>query len=186
MTSRIFVATLFTILLFPWGALSADDETTSVKVKDLELKVPATWKKEAPASRLRLAQFRIAPVEGEDQPSELAIFSFGASDVSQNIKRWIGQFQADGRKVKVTTGEAVSGKYVFVELSGTYNKSVGPPVAGKTEAVPNSRVLAVILVTKENSVYYLKMVGKNRSVAAQATALRTSFGADASKEQEAK
>ena len=122
--------------------------------------------------------------KGDEEPAELAIFSFGASDLSANVRRWISQFQADGREVKVTTGESTQGKYVFVNIKGTYNKSVGPPIQGKSVAVPGSRVLAVILVVPEKGVYYLKMVGLDKTVAAQGDALRASFGASKDKEKE--
>ncbi|MDP6443936.1 MAG: hypothetical protein QGG36_32490 [Pirellulaceae bacterium] len=163
---------------------NADDaKTTDVKIKDITLSVPSGWKKEEPKTRLRLAQFSVPAAEGDKESAELAIFSFGASDPSANIRRWLSQFQAKDRKASVATGVSAVGKYVFVDISGTYNKPVGPPVAGKTEPTPNSRVLAVILVAEKKGVYYLKMAGPDKTVAAQADALRKSFGGDAEKEK---
>jgi hypothetical protein len=165
-------------------AKDADDKVTEVKLQDVVFSVPTTWKQEEVTSNLRLAQFRIPAAEGDKEDAELAVFSFGASDVGENIRRWIGQFQPEGRAAKVFTGEAQQGKYVFVDVSGTYNKPVGPPVLRKTEAVPGSRVLAVLLVTPEKGVFYLKMAGLDKTVAAQAAALRASFGAAADKEKD--
>ena len=86
--------------------------------------------------------------------------------------------------VAISSGDSKRGKYIFVELSGTYLKSVGPPIAGKKEKVPDSRVLAVILVVEQKGVYYLKMVGSDKTVAAQAKSLRAAFGAKAEDEKE--
>ena len=160
--------------------------TTEVKIKDLLLTVPNHWTQEKPKSTLRLSQFRIPAVGKEKSDAELAIYSFGASDLRANVRRWISQYQAEGRKVKVTKGDGREGKYVFVELSGTYNKSVGPPIAGKTEAVPNSRTFAVILMIPQKGVYYLKLVGLDKTVAAQAKRFRDTFGAVGEKEKEIK
>lgn len=170
------------------SALADDNETQTVEVqvRDITLNVPTTWKEEEPLSRLRLTQFRIPAAEGDDEDAELAIFSFGGSDIANNIRRWISQFQADNRTVKIGTGDAEQGKYVFVNISGTFNKTVGSPLDGKTEPVPGSRVLAVILAVPEKGVYYLKMTGLDKTVAAQTDTLRTSFGADLSKENDIK
>ena len=172
------------------GAAGEEDaqqgDTTEVKMRDLVLTVPGRWTQEKPASRLRLGQFRIPAVGDEKTDAELAVFSFGSSDLSANIRRWMSQYEAEGRKTKITQGDAKAGKYVFVELSGTYQKPVGPPIAGKTEAVPGSRTLAVILLIPEKGVYYLKLIGLDKTVVAQAKPFRDSFGADATKEKEIK
>lgn len=183
---------LLAIILSAIGTVTfaAEEEpnqgTTEVKIRDLVLTIPASWKKEDARSRLRLGQFRIPAIGGEKTDAELAIFSFGASDLSANIKRWISQYEAEGRKTKIMQGESKQGAYVIVELSGTYKKSVGPPIAGKTESVPGSRSLAVILLIPEKGVYYLKLVGLDKTVAAQAKAFRAAFGADGTKEKEIK
>ena len=190
MTQRIlprYVACgLVAVILVSGLAVADDTKTKEVKIKDILLKVPASWKQEKPKSRLRLAQFQIPAAKGGGENGELAIFSFGASDFSANVRRWISQFDAKGRKTKITTGEAKLGKYVFVEISGTYKKSIGPPIERKTKPVPGSRVMAVILVVPDKGVYYFKMVGQDTTVAVQGTALRVAFGGDASKEKEIK
>lgn len=183
---RWAVCVLFLVPLAASAATGAENETKTVKLGKLELTVPNSWKQEEPASNLRLGQFRIPAVEGEKEDAELAVFSFGPSDLADNVRRWIGQFQAEGRTVKVTKGEAGDSKYLFVEISGTYNKPVGPPIQGKTEPSPNSRVFAIALQTADKQVYFLKMAGKDKTVAAQGDAFRTSFGADAKKEEEVK
>ena len=174
------------VLQFNTTAIADDAvKTKQVEVKDIKLAVPTSWKQEKPSSSLRLTQFRIPAADGDKEDAELSVFSFGASSVVDNVKRWTGQFDPNGREAKVTSGEAEIGKYVFVEVSGIYNKPVGPPVFGKTEAVPDSRMYAVLLTT-DKGVYYLKLTGPDKTVSGEATTLRASFGGDAAKEKEYK
>ena len=159
---------------------------TDVAIRDLKLSVPAAWTQEEPANRLRLAQFAIAAVEGEMEQAELVISGpFGGSD-TQNIDRWLGQFDAGERKLVMTQGTSPQGEYVVVDLSGTYQKPVGPPVAGRTEPAPGDRMLGVILKTKGNGNYFLKLTGPSKSVAGAAESLRYAFGGDPDAETEYK
>lgn len=162
----------------------AADETKKVTVRDLTLQVPSNWVQEEPKSKLRLTQFRIPGKEGKN--AELMVFSFGASDLEANIKRWISQYEPEGRTATIFSGDSNQGKYFLVDITGTYKKSVGPPIAGKTEPVKDSGTLAVVLVIKDKGVYYLKLNGPKETVAAQRTPLRTAMGADISKEKEYK
>lgn len=163
-------------------------ETKEVKIEDITLNAPATWKQEPPANRLRLAQFKIPAVEGDKEPAELVVSSFpgGGGGIDANLERWVKQFQGEGRKVKITFGACPQGEYYFSEISGTYNRSIGPPIAGRTEAVPGSRSLGVILVVAKGDAkeaYFLKLTGPDKTVAAAAEGFRASFGADAAKEK---
>lgn len=160
------------------------DETTDIQLKDLKLSVPNSWTKEKPSSSMRLTQFSIPAVEGESEAAEMAVFSFGGGgDVDANIKRWIDQFQAKGREAKVTQGKSEQGQYYFVEVSGTYNKPDGPPVLRKTKPTPGQRMLSVMLISKQDTVYFLKMTGPTKTVAKAAGPFRKSFGASADKEE---
>ena len=118
------------------------------KSKGSKLYVPKSWKKTEPKNSLRLAQFEIPAAKGDKEPVELAIFSFAggaAGGVQPNIKRWMNQFHAKGRKVKVTTGEGKQGVYVLADIQGTYNMPIGPPIQGKTQPLPDARMLALII-----------------------------------------
>jgi gluconolactonase len=114
----------------------------------------------------------------------LVVFSFGneAGGVDANVTRWIGQFEEKGREAKVTSGETATGKYVVADISGTYNMPVGPPIQRQSKAVPGSRVINVMF-SSGDEFYFLKLAGPDKTVAAQADALRTSFGGDKSKEK---
>lgn len=188
--SSLFRSVLVGTLVFPLMAVAFADEksdakTTDVKIQDITLKVPGDWKEEAPSNKLRLAQFQIAPVEGDKEGAELVVSSFGGDGggVDPNLKRWIGEFDANGRKVKVTKGQSTQGAYYLCDLTGTYNKRLGP-FAGKATPIPGSRALEVILLVPDANIYFLKLTGPEKTVTAAAEKLRTSFGGNSEKETE--
>ncbi len=160
-------------------------KTVEVKVKDLKLAVPADWTQEEPSSSMRLSQFKIPPVEGDEEAAELVISSFkgGGGGVDPNLKRWIGEFAAEGRKVKLLKGDSKQGEYYLSDLTGTFNKRVGPFAAGKTTPVPGSRALGVILVVPDKDVYFLKLVGPEKTIKDAEKAFKSSFGVDPEKEE---
>lgn len=163
--------------------------TQTVKIDDLTLTVPKTWKQMPPANRLRKGQFRLPPAKGEKEAVDLVIFEFGGGggNVGANIQRWIGQFQSKGREAKVLKGTSKLGRYIAVEISGTYNMPIGPPIQRKTKALPNARMFAVILLVEaKKKVYYLKVAGGAKTVEAHMDAVRASFGADTKKEEKLK
>ncbi len=183
-TSTFAIALLVSVPM----TVVADDapvKTTDVTLRALTLKVPAAWKKAAKQSSMRLATFEIPAAKDDGGAAELAIYSFpgGGGSVEANISRWIGQFESKERESKVTVGKAGDHEYHLVEISGTYNQPVGPPIRRQTKAVADSRMLGVILGL-DSGVYYLKMTGPDETVKAQADALRKSFGGDAATEKE--
>ncbi|MBC8116158.1 MAG: hypothetical protein H7062_17365 [Candidatus Saccharimonas sp.] len=155
------------------------------KIKEITLKIPASWTQELPANKLRLAQFKTPTAIGDKHPTELVISSSPASggDVDLNLKRWVGQFSAGGRQVNVTTGECSQGKYHLCDVTGTYELS---SAGGKKELRHGHRSLSVLLAAEKKGIYYLRLIGPEKSVSAVAEAFRASFGADASQEQEYK
>lgn len=157
-----------------------------VKIDDITLKVPASWKQQPPANKLRLAQFLIPPAEGDEYPTELVISSFpgGGGGVDANLKRWTDQFAGEERKIKITSGKSPQGEYVLHDVTGTYMFSAGGPFAGgKKEARAKHRSLSVVLTVKDKAVYFLRLTGPEKAVNAAAEAFRTSFGADAKSEK---
>ncbi len=182
-TAIVLLATL--AFLHTTNLMADEAKTRNVKIGEMELKVPTAWKQEEPSSRLRLAQFRLAAEEGEEV-AELAVFSFGASGIDDNIRRWIGQFSEKERTVKLTTGDSKLGKYFWCEIHGTYNKPDGPPFAMKTVLVANSRVINVALIGVDKQLYFFKLTGLDKTAAAHADALRMSFGGDAKNEKDYK
>lgn len=171
----------------------ADDkekaETRVEKVDELKLTIPKAWKKVKPSSRLRTGQFSIPPAKGEKDSVDYVIYHFagGGGGVGANVQRWIGQFEAKGRKAKVTKGKSSQGPYVLVDITGTYKKPIGPPIRRMTKSLPNARMLAVIIGVKDKrKVYYVKIAGEAKTVNANEKAIRASFGADAKSEEAVK
>ena len=122
---------------------------------------------------------------GDKEAAELAVFNFGAGGgIEANIRRWVGQFQPKGRTAKITTGTAPQGKYVFVDLSGTYKKPDGPPIRQKTIDTPGTRALSVILAIENKGLYFLKLIGPQKTVGGQADIFRAAFGGNAKDEKE--
>ena len=163
------------------------DDVKEVAVKDIKLNVPANWKQEDPSNNLRLSQFKIPPVEGDKPATELVISSFGGDGggVDQNFKRWVDQFTAEGRKVKLSTGECPQGKYYVNDVTGTYLQSTGGPFAGgKKTPMPGYRSISVVLAVPDTGVYFLRLTGPEKTVTAASQAFRKSFGGDAAKEAE--
>ena len=162
---------------------AAEAKTVEVQADDLTLTVPDTWKQTPPASRLRLAQFAVPKPDGVTDETEVTVFGgFGGSD-QDNLSRWVNQFAADGREAKVVQGTSREGKYKLLDAGGTYNAPVGPPMMGRTEPQPDSRMLAAIIAVPGGGNYFLKMAGPKKTIDAQAAAFRASFGADPKTEE---
>lgn len=165
--------------------LRAEEPLKTTKAGEITLKVPPSWKVQQPSSNLRVAQFEIPAVEGDPEPAELAIFTFGgaAGGVQANVTRWIEQFSADGRKAESKTGKCPQGEYVIVDVTGTYKKPIGPPIQMKTQPLPNARMLAAILAIEGKGNYFLKLTGPGKTVTAAAEAFRASFGGNSADEK---
>ena len=161
-------------------------ETVEVKLKDLTLKLPKSWAQSDVVNSMRLATYDIPAVEGDEGKGELAVSTFGGDGggVGPNIERWVGQFEADGREVTVKQGKVGETVYHVADISGTYLKPVGPPILRKSEPTKGQRMLGVIVQLKGKGVYFLKLTGPDKTVKAQAEALRASFGAKSEGEED--
>jgi hypothetical protein len=180
--SRILVALVAVALL---SSVSFADEKKSgkdgkkpklseVKIKDLTLKVPATWKQQPPANRLRLAQFEIPLADGDKEKPLLVVSSFSGGGLAQNIPRWKSEFRGE-IKMTLGQGESPQGKYVIAALTGTHT---GPGFRPRKKPLENGSVVTLIVMPKGKPYFYLKVTGPGKSVAAAAKALRTAIGAD--------
>src|SRR5579871_219033 len=86
------------------GAEKTEGKTKTVTAGDLKLTIPETWKQPPTTSSMRLAQFEVPAAAGDSEDGEIVIFNFGAAGgggVDANVKRWVGQFQEEGRKQKI-------------------------------------------------------------------------------------
>jgi hypothetical protein len=154
------------------------EETVDVRIGELDLKLPKSWKQSDATLPLRLATFEVPAGEGDKDKGEFVISSFpgGGGGVDANISRWVGQFSAEGREAVVRQGKAGANEYFIANISGTYLKPDGPPILRKTKETPGQRMVAVILNTEDKGVFFLKLTGPDATIAAQLDAVRTSFG----------
>jgi len=130
-------------------------------------KSPAGWKLDAERP-MRVATYKIAPVAGDADEAELAIFFFGAGQggsVEDNLARWAGQFE--GAKPPAKKQQKVAGLVVTrIEIEGSYTASMGPmgPVQQKT-AKPGYKLLGAIVEGGEGPVFF-KLTGSKKTVEA--------------------
>ena len=50
-----------------------------MKLQDIQLEVPATWKQQQPTSRLRAGQFQLPAVGKDKDSAELVVYFFGGA-----------------------------------------------------------------------------------------------------------
>jgi hypothetical protein len=118
--------------------------------------VPAHWQAQPPASKFRLAQFRV-PAAAAGTEGEVVVFHFGAGQggsAAANIARWGAQFtSSDGQPVlpKVDTFRVGGLPATLVELSGTYARTLaGVPAAAR----PGQTLLAAVVEAPEGNVIF--------------------------------
>lgn len=181
---------LMVCLVINLPEVQADDKKPAIKTKeikagDLKIAVPEGWKKRQPKSEMRVAEFEVPPTEGDKQAGEFVVFYFQGQGggLEDNITRWVGQIEPKGREVKLRTGKCELGEYTIVDIRGSYNKPVGPPVLRKSEKFDGWRVINVYLKC-ENGPYFFKIDGPEKTVEAELDGLRATFGGDAETEVE--
>ena len=184
--NKLMVLALVIFLTVP--GLQGAEKTKKVAAKDITLNVPTSWKQSPASNNLRTAQFAIPKVEGDKDDAELVVYFFGGAGggVNANLERWSGQFQPGGKKQKIYKGESKQGEYYLLDITGVYNKPIGPPINRQTNPTPGYQMLAVVLMVKDKGNYFLKLTGPQKTVASAAQALRIAIDADATKEAELK
>ncbi|VTS05419.1 hypothetical protein [Tuwongella immobilis] len=166
---RTWIASLALIAGLTVGSLRADDKGTEVELDGMKSMAPAAWKEEAPSSSMRLTQFKIPKVDGDDKDAELAVFFFkgGSGSLDANLKRQQAKFEApeDGKlnekieKLKVGARDAT-----LQDITGTFLEKF-PPFApnAKITRKPNYRQLYVVF-DGEGGSYYLALLGPAKTV----------------------
>ncbi len=152
------------------GADEPAAKTKKVTAGALKLEIPETWEFKESTRQFREGEIKVPAVEGDKDAGEIVVFFFGqggAGGVQANIDRWVGQFEEKGRTSKVTAGKTTQGDFTLVELSGTYKKPIGPPIAGQSKAMPGWRMLGAIVAT-DAGAYFVKFDGPDKTVTASA------------------
>lgn len=153
---------------------AAKPKLKEIKIKDLTLNVPASWEQQPPANRLRLAQFLVPTVKGDNEQPLLVVSSFSGGGLKQNIPRWQSEFRGK-IDIKLGQGESPQGKYVVASLTGSH---AGPGFRPRKTPLVNGSVVTLIVMPKGKPYFYLKLTGPGKSVASAAKALRAAIGAD--------
>jgi hypothetical protein len=158
-----------------WGLVPAlfaadKDEGTVVEFGNLKSRTPAAWKAEKPQNQLRMAQFRLPKVDGDNRGATVVIFRNIGGSAAANIDRWKKQFiPPEGKTLddvaKVTTTKVSEANVTYLDVHGTYKFKERPfdPNA-KEERLPHYRMLAVVFDTKD-APYHIRLVGPERTVA---------------------
>ena len=146
----------------------------AVELGTLKSKAPAGWKKQEPSNKLRMAQFVVPKVAGDDEDAELVVFFFGkggGGSNDDNIKRWKGQFLApegktidDATKIeKFKVGKVAD--IVYVDMQGTY-KFKNPPFDPNAKEVrkPNFRRIGVIF-DSDDGPFFITLTGPAKTMA---------------------
>jgi hypothetical protein len=137
-------------------------------VAGLKWTPPAGWKSSGTTS-MRAATYPVAPVQGDHDAAECAVYFFGVGQggsVQANLDRWGGQFKAAGGKpaapkiAKVT----IHGLPVTtIDVSGEYSGMGGP--TGTAPVASGYRLLGAIIEGPGGSVF-IKFTGPSKTMAA--------------------
>lgn len=133
---------------------------------------PTAWKQVPPEQRMRVAQYSIARVAGDNEDGVVAVFFFAGSGgtVEDNVKRWVGQFVgAGGQPIDQATVHRETfpvGPFTahFVELTGHYHGDVMKGGSGTPSESPY-RLLGAIVETPGGKLVF-KATGPEATLAA--------------------
>jgi hypothetical protein len=122
-----------------------------VRVAGIAFAPPASWRREAPDSSMRVAQFAIPGSSGE-KDGTVAVYYFGSGQgggVAENAKRWQAQF-AGGTPGPVTSLDRNGLKVTVVTTEGTY--ASGMPM-GPSTPEPGFALWGAIIEAPQGNVF---------------------------------
>ncbi|HKB71554.1 MAG TPA: hypothetical protein VKH46_11970 [Thermoanaerobaculia bacterium] len=136
----------------PAAPVSADLETGPVRVAGIAFAPPAAWRREAPASAMRAAQFAIPGSAGE-KDGAVAVYYFGSGQgggIAANAKRWQEQFSGQSSPGTVTSLDKNGVKVTVVTAEGTY--ASGMPM-GPSTPEPGFALWGAIIEAPQGNVF---------------------------------
>lgn len=179
MRSLLSALAIAALLAAPATAEDAD-KPDSISLADgkISLPVPTVWERKKPRTRIVEHEFAAKGPKGA-KPARVTIMGAGGG-VEANIDRWEGQFRtAEGGAVKAKVEKAKVGEsdVHIVDITGTYMDRPGGPFAGgKVVPRPGHRMLGAIIVTPKSGHYFVKVLGDEKTVAANLKPLKTMLG----------
>lgn len=143
------------------AARGADDKPVVVKLNKLSATVPADWKSEKPANRLRTYQFKL-PGAKDHPEAELTIMNESLPGADKNFPKWKNTFVVPEGKtaddISKTAKWDVKGATVNVlDVTGTW-KFKERPIDKKETLLDDWRVIWVIVEEKDET-HHLRLSG---------------------------
>jgi hypothetical protein len=137
-------------------------------VAGLKWNPPAGWKSSGTTS-MRAATYPVAPVQGDRDAAECAVYFFGlgqGGSIQANLDRWAGQFKASGGKPAVPKLGKISVHglpVTTIDVSGEYSGMGGP--TGTAPTASGYRLLGAIVESPGGNVF-IKFTGPAKTMAA--------------------
>jgi hypothetical protein len=152
------------------GVATSQTSSTQSSEGSLKFSAPAEWISEKPTSKMRIAQYKLPKVAGDQEDATLVVYYFGQGQggtSAANIERWVNQMQQpDGGQSKDRARESsqtINGlKVDTVDISGTYTAEMAPG-SGTFNDKPNFRMRAAVVETPKGS-YFIKLVGPEKTI----------------------
>ncbi len=146
-----------------------------LRFKNVEMKIPDSWKPQTPANPMRVAQIEWPAAPAHPEPPQLIVFWFGPNEggtVDANLQRWRGQFEqpGDGETSRFRTDLA---SVTLLDKAGTF-KQQPSMMSPEYTPRPNWRMLAAV-VEIEGGPFFFRAVGPDASVTAQRDALHAAL-----------
>jgi hypothetical protein len=150
------------------GAAPENGGGGEIQAGAIRLTAPAGWVRSPARSQFVAAEFQLPKAEGDERDGRLTVSVAGGS-VDANLERWRGQF--GGKPDKDTQDEIpIAGLTVtVVDLSGTYNDSMGPFAPG--EQRPGYRMIGAV-VPAGNQLHFIKAYGPEKTMEQHAAEFR--------------
>ncbi len=148
------------------GQSTVMENNGKLDIDNLHFTVPKSWVRKTPKSSMLQAEYSIPKAEGDPRDGRLTVSAVGGS-VEGNIERWKSQFGDKPEKEKQETIDAGAVKITLIDLSGTFEDSMGPFAPG--EKRPNYRMLgAIFQAPGDGSLHFVKCYGPQKTIAARA------------------
>jgi hypothetical protein len=138
-------------------------------VAGLKWTPPVGWKSSG-STTMRAATYPVAPVQGDQEGAECAVYFFGpgqGGSIQANIERWEGQFTTAGGKpapAKVAKITIHGMPVTTIDVSGEYSGMAGPTATTPIH-VSGYRLLGAIVESPSGNVF-VKFTGSARTMAA--------------------
>ena len=150
----------------PLGIAAPPASGSPTAAAGLAWMLPPGWTVEAPRS-MRVATYSIAPVAGDKEGAECAVYYFGVGQgggVDANLERWIGQFQPSTHSQR-SSRKVGDIPVSLADVSGTYTAHGGGMGQAPQSNQPGWRLLGAIAESPQGAVFF-KLAGPEKTVAA--------------------